>query len=336
VRRLKKQFTLSLFVFFVSLASAQTPEVKAKLKSLKPVDYPNRTIELSVGFAAGGAMDIVARMLAQKFQDYTGENMVVQNRTGAGGFVFHRWMLTQAPADGYAMGLGSNMIIGDSLLRADNKWSYHDADHLAFISYEPIVWFISSSGRLKNMPLTDIVKVAKKDKVDVRVGTIAATLMEVLTEQVEQKAGVSFNQIPFNGGKPSIAALMGDHIDISFGFLGEVRGMGDKVRPIAVASQKPIASLPSVPTFNEVFNSDDMNWVIWRYIIAPKGIAPARRAWLIAVFNEMMKDERFNSELEKNGGIQDRSIDTPAKVGAELDRMAVAERKFYIQTGRLK
>jgi tripartite-type tricarboxylate transporter receptor subunit TctC len=79
-----------------------------------------------------------------------------------------------------------------------------------------------------------------------------------------------------------------------------------------------------------------MNWVIWRYIIAPKGIAPARRAWLIAVFNEMMKDERFNSELEKNGGIQDRSIDTPAKVSAELERMAVAERKFYLQTGRLK
>ena len=336
MRKIKKQLALSLLALLVTAASAQTAEVKAKLKALKPADYPTRTIELSVGFAAGGAMDIVARMLAQKFQDYTGENMVVQNRTGAGGFVFHRWMLTQAPTDAYAIGLGSNMIIGDSLLRADNKWTYHDGDHLAFISYEPIVWFTSSSGRLKNMPLSDIVKSVKKDKTDVRVGTIAATLMEVLTEQVEQKAGVSFNQIPFNGGKPSIAALMGDHIDISFGFLGEVRGMGDKVRPIAVASQKPIASLPSVPTFNEVFHSDDMNWVVWRFILAPKGMPVARRAWLIAVFNEMMKDERLNSDLEKNGGIQDRSIDTPVKVSAELDRLAAAERKFYVQTGRLK
>ena len=336
VNRIYQVFTALWCALAVSGTAAQTAEAKARLKSLKPSDYPAKSIELGVGFAAGGAMDLVARQLAQKFQDYTGDNMVVQNRPGAGGLVFNRWLLTQASTDGYAIGLGNNMIIGDSLLRADNKWSYHDLDSLAFVSYEPVLWFTSSSGRFKNQPLSEIIKFAKKEKAEVRVGTIAATLIETLTEQVEQKAGLSFNQIPFNGGKPSIAALMGDHIDISFGFMGEVRGMGDKVKTVAVASQKPIATLPGVPTFNAVFNADDMNWVIWRYIVAPKGMAPARRAWLIAVFNEMMKDPQLNSDLEKNGGIQDTSIDTPAKVSAELDKLAAAERKFYVQTGRLK
>ncbi|MSQ66116.1 MAG: tripartite tricarboxylate transporter substrate binding protein [Limnohabitans sp.] len=336
MRPLKHALTTVILMLLASGATAQTAEARARLKALKPADYPAKTIELTVGFAAGGAMDIVARQLAQKFQDYTGENMVVQNRTGAGGLVFNRWLLMQAPTDGYAIGLGNNMIIGDSLLRSENKWSYHDADSLAFISYEPVIWFTSASGRFKNLPLSEIIKAAKKDKADVRVGTVAATLIETLAEQVEQKAGVSFNQIPFNGGKPAIAALMGDHIDISFGFLGEVRGMGDKLRPVAVASHKPVASLSAVPTFNAVFNSDDMNWVIWRYIIAPKGIPAARRTWLIAVFNEMMKDAQLNADLEKNGGIQDASIDTPAKVSAELERLAAAERKFYVQTGLLK
>jgi tripartite-type tricarboxylate transporter receptor subunit TctC len=332
-----KQFVVAILLAAAAAAAcAQGAEAKAKLKALKPADFPTHPIELSVGFAAGGGMDVVARMVAQKFQDYTGENLVINNRAGAGGLVFHRWMVTQAPADGYAIGVGNNIIIGDSLLRADNKWSYRDSEALAFINYEPVLWFTSSTGRFKNQPLGEIIKAAKKEQGGVKVGTVAATLLEMLAEQVEQKASISLNKIPFNGGKPSIAALMGDHIDISFGFLGEVQGLGDKVRPIAVASQKPIAAAPGVPTFNAMLNTDDVNWVMWRYVIGPKGIPADRRAWLVAAFNEVMKDAHLNAELEKLGGIQDPGLDTPAKVTAELERLARAERSFYVQTGRLK
>ena len=336
MRQVKQFFVATLLGLAVAAACAQTPEVKARLKAMKPADFPTRPIELSVGFAAGGGMDVVARMVTQKFQEYTGENIVINNRVGAGGLVFHRWMLTQAPTDGYAVGVGNNIIIGDSLLRSENKWSYRDADNLAFINYEPVLWFSSSTGRFKNQPLGEIIKAAKKEQGDVKVGTVAATLLEMLAEQVEQKASVNLIKVPFNGGKPSIAALMGDHIDVSFGFLGEVKGLGDKVKPIAVASQNPIAALPGVPTFNSVLNTDDVNWVMWRYVIAPKGIPAARRAWLVAAFTEVMKDPQLNSDLEKLGGIQDPSLDTPVKVTAELERLARSERTFYVQTGRLK
>ena len=332
-----KQFVVATLLGLAAVAAcAQSVDVKARLKALKPADFPTRPIELSVGFAAGGGMDVVARLVGQKFTEYTGENLVINNRTGAGGLLFHRWVVTQAPADGYAIGVGNNIIIGDSLLRAENKWSYRDTDSLAFINYEPVLWFTSSTGRFKNQPLGEIVKTAKKDQGGVKVGTVAATLLEMLAEQVEQKASVSLNKVPFNGGKPSIAALMGDHIDISFGFLGEVKGLGDKVKAIAVASQKPVIAAPGVPTFNSVLNTDDINWVMWRYVIAPKGIPADRRAWLVASFNEVMKDPQLNADLEKLGGIQDPSLDTPAKVTAELERLARAERMFYVQTGRLK
>ena len=85
-----------------------------------------------------------------------------------------------------------------------------------------------------------------------------------------------------------------------------------------------------------MLNTDDVNWVMWRYVIAPKGIPAARRAWLVAAFTEVMKDPQLNSDLEKLGGIQDPSLDTPAKVTAELERLARSERAFYVQTGRLK
>ena len=129
---------------------------------------------------------------------------------------------------------------------------------------------------------------------------------------------------------------MGDHIDISFGFLGEFKGLGDKVRPIAVASAKPVDYLPGVPTFNSVLNTADVTWLIWRYVIAPKGVPANRRAWLVAVFNEVMKDPQLTDELQKRGGTMDAALDTPAKVTGELERIAQGERKFYVQTGRLK
>lgn len=336
MRTFKQTIVATLLGLAAAAALAQSAEVKAKLKALKPADYPTRPIELSLGFGAGGGMDVVARAVAHKFQEYTGETVVINNRTGAGGLVFHRWLVSQAPADGYAVGLGNNIIIGDALLRSEGKWSYKDADSIAFVNYEPVIWFTSSTGRFKGQPLGDIMKAAQKDRGDVKVGTVAATLLEMLAEQVEQKASVSLNKIPFNGGKPSIAALMGDHIDISFGFLGEVKGLGDKVRPIAVASQQPAPTLPGVPTFNTVLKADDVNWIMWRYIAAPRGVPADRKAWLVAAFNEVMKDPKLIAELEQLGGIQDPSLDTPAKVSAELDRLAKAERAFYVQTGRLK
>jgi tripartite-type tricarboxylate transporter receptor subunit TctC len=336
MRPFKQIIVATLLGLATAAALAQSAEVKARLKALKPADYPTRPIELSLGFGAGGGMDVVARAVAQKFQEYTGETVVVNNRTGAGGLVFHRWLVSQAPADGYAIGLGNNIIIGDALLRSEGKWSYKDADSIAFVNYEPVIWFTSSTGRFRGQPLGEIMKAAQKDRGGVKVGTISATLLEMLAEQVEHKASVSLNKIPFNGGKPSIAALMGDHIDISFGFLGEVKGLGDKVRPIAVASQHPAPTLPGVPTFNSVLKADDVNWIMWRYIAAPRGIPADRKAWLVAAFNEVMKDPKLIAELEQQGGIQDPSLDTPAKVSAELDRLAKAERAFYVQTGRMK
>jgi tripartite-type tricarboxylate transporter receptor subunit TctC len=336
MRQLDRFIVTALVSLAASGAMAQSAETKARLKALKPADYPNHPIELSVGYAAGGGMDIVARMVAKKFEDYTGETLVINNRAGAGGLVFHRWILTQAPADGYSIGVANNIIIGDTLLRAENKWSYKDAENLAFINFEPVLWFSSSTGRFKDRPLSEIIKAAKKEPGSVSVATTSATLLEMLAEQVEQKASVNLNKIPFNSGKASITALMGDHIDISFGFLGEIKGLGDKVKPIGVASQKPIAALPSVPTFNNALKTEDVNWVMWRYVMAPKGLPNDRKTWLVTAFSEVMKDAQLNAELEKLGGIQDPNLDSPAKVTAELERLAGAERTFYVQTGRLK
>jgi tripartite-type tricarboxylate transporter receptor subunit TctC len=335
-----KNIILTLLTAAITLGSAaamaQSADVKSRLKALKPADFPVRAIEVGVGSPAGGGMDITARLVAKKFQEYTGENLIINNRPGAGGMVFHRYIVTQAAPDGYSIGVVNNIIIGDSLLRAEDKWSYKDADSLAFINYEPVLWLASTSGRFKDQQLAQIAKASQKDRDEVRVGTIAATFLEMLAEQVEQKAGVTLTKVPFNGGKPSVAALMGDHIDISFGFVGEVKGLGDRVKPIAVASPEPVAALPNVPTFNMVFGSKDMNWMIWRYVIAPKGVPSDRRTWLVAAFNEVLKDPQLIAELDQLGGIADPSLNTPEKVAAELDRLAQAERAFYVQTGRLK
>jgi tripartite-type tricarboxylate transporter receptor subunit TctC len=331
----KNPLIATLVALATTVTYAQTSEIKAKLRTMKPADFPSRPIEFNVGFPAGGGMDITARRVAQKFQEYSGETMIVNNRPGAGGMIFSRWIIGQASPDGYALGLSASSIIGDSLLRSENKWSWRDADGLAFVNYEPLLWVVSTSGRFSSKhTLPEILAEAKSS--DLKVGTVAGTFLENLAEQVERKTSVPVLKVPFNGGKPSLNALMGDQIDVSTNFLVEISGLGDKLKPIAVAGNRQLPSLPGVPTFNQLFQTDDMTWVVLRYVIAPKNIPAERRNWLIAVFNAVMQDPLLNADLQKLGGNQDSTIDTPAKVTAELERLEKSERAFYLQTGRMK
>lgn len=313
---------------------AQQVDIKARLLGMKPADFPARAIEFNVGAPVGGGMDITARLLAQKFQEYSGQTAIVNNRAGASGLIFHRWLTTQAPNDGHHIGVADNRIVTDSLLRAENKWSYRDVDHLAFINYEPVVWIAASDGRFRD--LGKVLEAAKANGGSVRVGTVSGTFIDMLAEQVERAEKVEFIKVPFQGGAPSLQSLLGGHIDVSFGFVGEFRGNADKIKPIAVASRAPVETLPGVPTFDSVMKTDDVHWMIWRFVAAPKGIPAARRAWLAAVFIEVLKDPQLSEELAKRGGNRDPGLDSPGRVAAELDRMAASERKIYLQTGQLK
>jgi len=331
---------LSLAVLGLALPAAaqNVAEIKAKLDGIKPKDYPTRPIQLVVAYAAGGGMDIHARMLTKYLQKYSGQNFIVFNKTGADGLIAHAYIASEAKPDGYTLGLVSSIFWAQSFLRAEGKWSYRDVDPLAFVNYDPLTWIVATDGPLKDKKLQDIVALAKQKPEMLRVAGMIATSTGFLVEQVQAATGTKFNQIPYPGGKPAQTALIGGHIDISFGYLGEYRGMlaAGKVKPVAITGFARSALLPDVPTFNEVLGANDIVWDAFRTVVVPKGLAADRRNWLEAALNAALDDPDLAKEAAALGALVDRSLNTGSKVAEAMERRIARERPYFAKASRVQ
>jgi tripartite-type tricarboxylate transporter receptor subunit TctC len=163
-------------------------------------------------------------------------------------------------------------------------------------------------------------------------------MWEYLIDQIEAATGAKFLRVPFQGGKPGIVALLGGTVDIAQGFYGEFESylQANQVKPIAVASSRRLGNMKDVATFNEIFGTKDIVWNIIRLAVVPKGTPADRKAYLAAMINAAVRTPALSAEFAKLGAYADPLLTNPATAAAELDKMAQAERAFYVKTGRLK
>ncbi len=304
---------------------------KARLAAMKPKDFPTRPIELTVAYGPGGGMDVHSRLLAKYLTAYTEQNFVVVNKVGASGLIGHAFIASQAKPDGYTLGVLSSNFWADSIQRAENKWSYKDIDPIAFYNAEPLAWVVLSTGPHGKSTLTDLVATARN-----RPGELTAAMSEgsptaYLLVQVQKATGTRFNPVPFQGGKQAITNLMGGHIDVSYGYLGEYQALMQegRLRPIAFTAASRTTVLPNIPTFNELLGTNDILWDAFRFVAAPKGLPADRKAWLEAILQAAIADPALRTEVEARGGSIDPSLDTPDKLAREIERRVNSERVYY-------
>src|SRR3954467_7762777 len=142
-------------------AAAQGGDAKAELGKVKPKDFPTGPIEYTVVYPAGGGMDVTARLLAKHVEKWRGDKIVVNNRTGGAGMVGHAYLATQAKPDGYTVGVLANLVWGDALLRAQNRWSVPHLEAIGYVNTDALTWVSSTEGPYKGMSVKDIVQAAK-------------------------------------------------------------------------------------------------------------------------------------------------------------------------------
>ena len=320
-------------------ASAQS-EAAARdaVARAKPRDFPNQPIDLTVVYPAGGGMDINARLVGKYFEKYTDQKAIVNNRTGGAGLVGHTWLATQAKNDGHTVGIVASLLFGDAMLRAQGKWALSDLEPIAYLNGDGVLLVTNVDGPFKDRSMKDILDTAKAKPNTIRITTVPGTLYEYMIDQMEQVTGARFLRVPFQGGAPGIAALMGNNVDLAIGFYGEVRGQleGKKVVPIAVstAERSPFAS--GTPTLAEVTGNKDFVWTIARWAAVPKGTPADRKAWLAAAIAAAVRDPEMQEEFRKIGVVPNLRIATAEQTAAEVARLAEQERAFYVATGRLK
>lgn len=302
---------------------------QGRLAVPKPAGFPREPIELTVVYPAGGGMDITARVVQRFFEKHSGERSFVNNRTGGAGLVGHTWLATQAPADGHAVGIVANLIFSDAT-RSQGRWNWTDLDHIAHLNAEPLNLVVNAEGPYRGGGLRGILEAVRQRPGTIRVANVPGGYYEYLIEQLEAAAGGRFLRVPFQGGAPGLTALLGNNVDLAFGFFGEIRGhlQGNRVVPVAVTGTQDSSFLPGAPTVNSVTGRNDVNWGVSRWVAVPKAVPADRKAWLAAGFRAAVADPELVAEFRALGALPNPALDTPERVLADVTRMAQAEAEF--------
>jgi len=328
----------ALMVFsVVTLAYAQT-DPKAKLKALKPKDYPTEPITFVVVYPAGGGMDVTARMLAKYVEKYIDNRVVVENRTGGTGLVGHTYLTTQAKNDGYTVGiLAGSYFWLDDLLRSQGKWSYKSMEPIGYINEDPNTWVVSTEGTLKDKSLKEVIDLAKQKPDTIKVAIGVETSSQFLVEDVEMVSGGKFTQVPFQGGAPAVVAMLGGHIEIAGYYYNEYKSHLDagKARVLGQAGAERSVYLPNTPTFNEALGVNNIVWSVWRYAAVPKGTPPDRAKYLEEAILAALHDPDCIKDFDNLGSkVGPKYLDAKQST-QEVDKQYRAYRDFFAKRGRL-
>lgn len=309
----------------------------AHARQSAPAGFPRQPLELLVAYPAGGGMDVTARILAKYLEPAAGHPILVVNRAGASGLIGHTWFTTQAEPDGHTLGVFASNFWQDSFFRADKRWTYRDVTPLAFLNYDPVTWIVSTRGPFAQASLMDIIEAAKRKPGTIRVAASTSTSTAFTLDQVSQYSGATFLPVAYQGGRQALTDLLGGHIDVSFGYLGEYRSQLDagEVRVLAATSARRVPALPDVPTFNEILGRDDILWDAFRFVCVPARTPQDRQEWLAQALRKALAEPGIAEDYARLGTTPDPALNEPGRLADEYARRAQLEYEFFVRTGRL-
>src|SRR2546421_371048 len=225
-------------------------------------DYPNKTIRIIVGFAAGGGNDIFARLVGQKLQELIGQTVIIENKPGAGARLASEYVANQ-PADGYTLLVGASgaMSIASAIYP---KLPYHPTRSfvpLTMIASFPLILSIPAKHPAKSVAELVTWMKANPDKSNYATSSPAFT---IATELFKLKTGAPGTAIPYKGSGESLVAVLSGHtlLTIADGPPAVPLVKGGKVRALAVTGAQRSAELPEVPTMAEV-GYPEVNTGLW-------------------------------------------------------------------------
>lgn len=279
-------------------------------------DYPNRPIRMVVPFAPGGTTDIFARILADHMGTILGQQVIVDNKPGAGGNTGAAGV-ARADPDGYTI------LMGTVGTQAINPFLYTKMPYDAEKDFLPVAFAAGVPNVLevnpKNVKATTVKELIAEAKAAKQPMTMASsgngTSIHLSGEMFQQMTGVKFIHVPYKGSGPMVNDLVGGQVDLSFDNLpssiAQIRA--GNLRPIAVTSAERSAALPDVPTIAEsgVPGFDASSWFA---IFAPAGTPKAIVDKLNAAANKSLGEAAVKQRYAEVGA--QMNVMTPDQLGA--------------------
>lgn len=235
-------------------------------------EYPARIIRVVVPFPAGGNADILARIMAQKMAASWKQTVIVDNRAGAAGIIGTE-MVAKAPSDGYTL------LMGTTGTQTTNPAVYSKLPYSSPKDFAPVSNFAESPFMLVTHPslpvrtVKDVVALAKARPGQLHYASFGAgSSAHLVGEMFRGAAHIDIVHVPYKGGPPALADLIGGHVEMMFNLLPAVGPLikSGRLRGIAVAAPKRAASVPGVATLAEAgFSNFEAG--SWYGVLAPAG-----------------------------------------------------------------
>ena len=264
--------------------------------ALAQTDFPKSSIELVVPFAPGGGTDALARGFAEAAEKHMSQSVFVVNKPGASGAVGWQYLMNSR-ADGYHLA-----IVTVELTTIPNlglaKFTYEDLTPIARLNADPAAITVRADAPWNT--IEEFLAAAKASPGKLAVGNAGiGSIWHLASAALEDKTGVTFNNVPFQGAGPAVLALMGGHIDAVAVSPAEVTTyvQSGKLKMLAVMADQRAKGFEKVPTLKE--RHIDLSIGTWRGIAAPKGTPPEVVAYLKKMTEQAANEPSFRTLLEK-------------------------------------
>lgn len=264
--------------------------------------YPAKPIRVVIGFAPGGPADIIGRLIAPRISENLGQQLVIENRGGAGGTIGAE-IVAKAPPDGYTLGLGSsgNLIMAPHLYSKIGYSVAKDFTPVSCLAQTAYVIAVNPTVPAKNVG--ELVKVAKSKKNALSYGTSGnGSTSHIAAELFRGAIGADFVHVPYKGTGPSMAAVVAGEIDMMFGDMSPAmpHAKNGRLRLLASLGTKRSAAAPDLPTVAEA--GVKMPPVVGRYaIFAPAGTPREVVARLHSAVVTVLKAPETQQRFEQAG-----------------------------------
>ncbi len=312
-----KQWSTRILAAFAVLLAAQA----------NAQDYPSKTVSIVVPYPAGGATDVIARMVAEKLGKDWGQAVIVNNKPGAGTLIAAE-SVARSPGDGYTLYMTTAAhTISASLYKKLKYDPIKDFAPITLTSTIPLVLVTTPSLPVKTLP--ELLAYARANPGMAFASTGNGTPQHLTMELFKAHNKLTLTHVPYKGDSPMLTDLIGGQVPMAFVTLSAAiqHIKAGKVRAIALAHGKRVAGIADVPTFTEA-GMPGFTAATWFGLFAPSTISPELQNRIYRDVSKIVGDPAFTAKLVDMGADVDNS--TPqafqALIQAETTRWAEAVR----------
>jgi tripartite-type tricarboxylate transporter receptor subunit TctC len=302
---MKRNF-VAMVAFFCGIAYGQS-------------DYPSKPVRMVVGFAAGGISDVLGRAIAIPVGKQLGQQVIVENKPGAGTTIAGDFIVKSAP-DGY------NLWLQDITTHAINNTLYpklpydsmKDFTFVAMVASTPLMLVVHPSTPASNV--RELIQLLKSGPGKYSYGSSGnGTIVHLSAEMLKTAAGVEVLHVPYKGSNPATQAILGGEVTFVFSTMPPAisNAKAGKLRALAVTTPKRVSAAPEVPTMLEA-GVPNFEIVLYSGILGPKGMDRAVVRKLNAEFAKAVKSPEMTQVWQNIGA--DPIVMTPEEFEAATAR----------------